>query len=210
MCYNLSTNKTKGVFTVLIVLLLLAACLLFRRRLVQLFTRGAAFAAKLGKLRKPVAALIREEYHPQRKPGAKTPTSACTRPAQATRPAAVCHPLIKYVSIDAPQAPPTCVPVSKLPFCIGRSKNCDLSIDDQTLSQTHFEVIARGENYGVRNLSETNGLVLVNEQTQRIGVRLKEAGRVQMIDPACGYLRFWAGGQFFQLTLSDSRAPALM
>lgn len=192
-----------------LILILLALCLLFRRRIIQLIPRCAALAGRLHELRGPVADLIRGQAAP-RAAGAPHNAATCQKPAHATRPALVCHPQLKYVSVDAMQAAPTCVPVSKLPFRIGRSRSCDLTIDDQTLSQAHFEIIARGESYGVRNLSETNGLVLVNEQTQRIGIRLREAGRVQMIDPACGYLRFWAGGQFFQLTLADSRAPAML
>lgn len=194
-----------------LIVILLAACWIFRRRLAKLLPRCAALARRVQQMREPIADFIRGEYRAPRKPEPAV-QEGCTRPqpAHMTRPAMTCHPLLKYVPVEAMQQAPTCVPVSKLPFRIGRSPGCDLTIDDQTLSQTHFEIIARGESYGVRNLSETNGLVLVNEQTQRIGVRIQEAGRIQMIDPACGYLRFWAGGQFFQLTLADFRAPAIM
>lgn len=150
--------------------------------------------------------------HPKPAPAGAVSGYGATRPqpVYATRPAAVCRPLLKYVSIDAPNAQPNCVSLGKLPFKVGRAAGCDLSLADDTLSHEHFEIIVRGDSYGVRNLSQTNGIVLVNEETERIGTRLCESGRIQMIDPELGYLRFWAGGLFFQLSLTDSRAPNLM
>ncbi|EOQ35581.1 FHA domain-containing protein [Butyricicoccus pullicaecorum] len=192
----------------LILLCALIACLIFRRQLMHILDtlpeRAAAWKERLSALCAPLVDVVRKEY--------VRPDRGVTRPTNptATRPAALHPPQLKYIPADDPQAAPVCVPVLSLPFSIGRAHGCDLSIDDQTLSHTHFEVFACGDNYGVRNLSKTNGIVLVNEQTQRIGACLRESGQVQMIDPAYGYLRFWAGGQFFQLTLVDSSAPPIL
>lgn len=199
----------------LILLCALIACLIFRRQLVQILDtlpeRAAVWKERLSALCAPLVDVIRKEYARPNREHAR-PDRGATRPTNptATRPAALHHPQLKYIPADDPQAAPVCVPVLSLPFSIGRAHGCDLSINDQTLSHTHFEVFACGDSYGVRNLSKTNGIVLVNEQTQRIGACLREAGQVQMIDPACGYLRFWAGGQFFQLTLVDSSAPPVL
>lgn len=187
-----------------VVLLLLAAAFLFRRPLAQALGNRAELAGRVTRLRKAAADFLLGKDAP------RAGETTRPQPSHATRPAPSCHPQLKYVAAEAAQDAPHCVSISRLPFRVGSARNCDLCIDDATLSHAHFEIFARGECYGVRNLSETNGLVLVNEQTQRIGARLKERGLVQMVDPARGYLRFWAGGQFFQLSLADFRAPELM
>lgn len=188
----------------------------FSRKLSQFFGEYAEdFSDHMYEMREHVGKRIRPKPIPTTANGCDPhfgAAHAATReqPMHTTRPASVCRPQLKYLPIDDPQAEPHAVPLSRIPFKVGRAMSCDLSIQDDTLSHEHFEIIVRGESYGVRNLSTTNGIVLVNEETNRVGTRLCEAGRIQMIDPELGYLRFWAGGLFFQLTLADSTPPSLM
>ena len=94
------------------------------------------------------------------------------------------------------------IPVSKLPFRVGARADCDYVLDNDTISREHFEFFR--DAYGelcVRNLSRTNGIIPINEQSGLLDEPILEPGRVIPIDRETGTLRFWAGELFFTLAL---------
>ncbi|MDY2970218.1 MAG: FHA domain-containing protein [Butyricicoccus pullicaecorum] len=99
------------------------------------------------------------------------------------------------------------VPVDHLPLCVGARSDCDCVIDNDTISRQHFEIFrdAYGE-VSVRNLSRTNGIVPIDEQTGNLEEPILQPGVVIPIDRDTGTLRFWAGELFFTLRLQAANS----
>lgn len=96
--------------------------------------------------------------------------------------------------------------VDHLPFRVGARSDCDGVVDQDTLSREHFEIFrdAYGE-VSVRNLSRTNGIIPIDEQTGRLEEPIVTPGVVIPIDRTKGLLRFWAGEVFFTVSLDAGR-----
>lgn len=60
------------------------------------------------------------------------------------------------------------VEVSRFPFRIGRSTDCDLRISDRLVSRRHCELTVEGDSVVVRDLQSRNG-TLLNGQAVRHG-----------------------------------------
>ena len=62
------------------------------------------------------------------------------------------------------------------PFTIGRSRDCDLVIDDPNISRRHAELRSEGESWRVIDLGSTNGIKVnrrrVDEAALRTGDRI--------------------------------------
>lgn len=119
------------------------------------------------------------------------------RPSAAPRPTEIA--LSYAADVDSPAYP---IPVSKLPFRVGARADCDYVLGNDTISREHFELFR--DAYGelcVRNLSRTNGIIPINEQSGLLDEPILEPGRVIPIDRETGTLRFWAGELFFTLAL---------
>lgn len=119
------------------------------------------------------------------------------RPAAAPRPTEIS--LSYATDVNGPAYP---IPVGALPFRVGARADCDYVLDDDTISREHFELFR--DAYGelcVRNLSRTNGIIPINEQSGMLEEPILEPGQVIPIDRETGMLRFWAGELFFTLAL---------
>lgn len=97
------------------------------------------------------------------------------------------------------------IPIDHLPFRVGARADCDCVLNNDTISRQHFDVFrdAYGE-ISVRNLSHTNGIIPIDEQTGNLEEPILEPGFVIPIDRDTNQLRFWAGELFFTLRLQTA------
>lgn len=97
------------------------------------------------------------------------------------------------------------IPIDHLPFRVGARSDCDCVLDNDTISRQHFDVFrdAYGE-VSIRNLSRTNGIIPIDEQTGNLEEPILEPGFVIPIDRETNQLRFWAGELFFTLRLQTA------
>ena len=56
------------------------------------------------------------------------------------------------------------VPINKIPFRIGHSEDCHLSLSSKTISRYHAEIIQENNSLFIQNLSSGNGTYLNNKK----------------------------------------------
>jgi pSer/pThr/pTyr-binding forkhead associated (FHA) protein len=61
----------------------------------------------------------------------------------------------------------TRIPVTRTPFTIGRSRDCELPIEDKKASGKHARILREGERYLIEDLGSTNGTLVDRRPVQR-------------------------------------------
>lgn len=54
--------------------------------------------------------------------------------------------------------------ITKDRYVIGRDKECDIQLDDQTVSRRHAEIFKFGEHYIIKDMNATNGVYVNNDK----------------------------------------------
>lgn len=73
------------------------------------------------------------------------------------------------------------IPINRLPFLIGRSKDCQLSLASKTVSRYHAEIFENDNSIFIHDLDSTNGTFL-NKQRVESMVLLKNGDTIYIAD----------------------------
>jgi len=97
--------------------------------------------------------------------GAPSHARKTAAPSAAPRRDAVEAPL-ELEALEGPEAG-TRVTVKKTPFVMGRSRDCELPLEDKRASGKHARILRQGDRYLIEDLGSTNGTLLDRRPVQR-------------------------------------------
>ena len=106
---------------------------------------------------------------PGARPAPKEPAPAEAAPEAPAKPAGPRFILYENKKVKA------VYPVDKPEMLIGRSPECDIHIDEQTISRVHARVTAKPDKFVVEDLNSLNGTYINNDAIKRGHIEDKDS-----------------------------------